>query len=532
MVRGLSLVVPAFNEEARLPATLRVASRALQAIAARAEILVVDDGSVDATSAVARAVVSPVPIRVLRQNRNLGKGSAVARGVQAAQYELIAFTDADSPYDLGALEPMARAVETGLAEIAIGARDLPGSEINRGYGRLRRVSGQALSTLTFRLLGLPIRDSQCGLKLFRAEVARELFAMRRVQGFGFDFEILILALVRGYSIKRFPVRLTHDDDSRLQVLRDSARMFFDLLAVRRRLRRGGLSREARPGLGQQLDCPLCAGAGFVERAERRGWRMVECEDCGLWRLRPMPSDIELLALYGDDYFQSPLAQDVGYDGYGSDGELRCETFRRRLLALGRAGTGERMVDVGGGYGFMADAARGHFAERWVVEPSASAAARIAPDHHLAATSWQDARLPASTFDLVSMQDALEHLPEPRRALEQAFESLRPGGRLLLVTPDRASVLARLQGEDWVSLKFPEHVVLFDGAGLAALLRDLGFEVCSVRAARQVVSIGFLAERAGRARPFFERVLPAWLRAMALEVPSGSIEIVAQRPHPT
>ena len=528
MLRGLSLVVPAFDEQSRLPATLREASRMLPRIAAAAEILVVDDGSRDATAAVARQVDAAVPVRVLSQRVNRGKGAAVARGVQAATYGLIAITDADNPYALDVLATMGGAVEAGRCEIAIGARDLPGSTVNRGYGWLRRSAGQALSGLTWLLLGLPIRDSQCGLKLFRADVARELFALRRIPGFGFDFEVLALALARGRRIERFPVHLTHHDDSRLRLIRDGTRMLRDLFALRRRLRRGAWRGEVS---NVAEGCPCCSDQGFHEQVERSGWRMVECEGCGLWYLRPVPSAAELLALYDADYFRSSSANEFGYADYGrrADAELRRETFRRRLDALGRRARGERMVDVGGGLGFMADVARERFAERWVVEPSVWAASQVAPDHHVVKAAWEQAALPAGGFDLISMQDVLEHLPRPGDALARALAALRPGGYFLVVTPDRMSWLGRLSGESWLSVKLPEHVVLFTRTRLAALLRQVGFEMVSIRPARQVVSIGFLVARAGFARALLERVVPGSVRALRLAVPTGSVEIVATRP---
>jgi len=180
-----------------------------------------------------------VPVRVVRLPENRGKGAAVHAGIEAATQPFVAFTDADCPYDLEALRPMLASLAARRADVAIGARDLVESGVSRGYGALRRVSGQALSLLTAAVLGLPFRDSQCGLKCFRAETARALFSVRTIDRFGFDFEILVAALDNGLVVERFPVELSHHDESRVDVLRDGSQMFRQLWQVRRRLRRGG-----------------------------------------------------------------------------------------------------------------------------------------------------------------------------------------------------------------------------------------------------------------------------------------------------
>src|SRR6185436_9659596 len=121
-----------------------------------------------------------VPVRVVRLPRNVGKGAAVAAGVEVARHPLVAFTDADCPYDLESLRPMLAALAVGRVDVAIGARELPDSQVSRGYGALRFASGKVFSWLTWLVIGLPFRDSQCGLKAFRREVARALFAVRSV----------------------------------------------------------------------------------------------------------------------------------------------------------------------------------------------------------------------------------------------------------------------------------------------------------------------------------------------------------------
>lgn len=522
--RSLTLVIPAFEEERRLPPTLAAASRALPRLARRAEIVVVDDGSRDGTAEVARRFPAEVPIRVLRLRENRGKGFAVARGVAAARSEWIAFTDADCPYDLDSLEPMLRALEEGRADVAIGARDLPASAVNRGYGWLRYASGRAFSFLTWLALGLPFRDSQCGLKAFRAEVARELFALRTVDGFGFDFEVLAAAVGNGFRVERFPVRLTHDDDSRIDLVADSARMAADLWRVRRALRAGSYRLAA--GSGEARPCPLCGDESRRPRAARDGFRMVECRRCGLWYLHPMPTRGALERLYAASYFRSGDPGRRGYADYAAQGDDCRATFRRRLSVLdGHVGEG-RLLDVGAGFGYLADVAAARFSERWVVEMSEAAARRIHPSHRLVLGSFETAELPERYFDVVSLQDCLEHLPDPLPALGKIRRLLRPGGALLAVTPDVRSWLARLQGRRWISLKFPEHVVLYSEATLRRALGEAGFRVERVEPAGQYARLDLLATRLASARPRLGRMLAALAGRRRLYLPSGSLAVLA------
>ncbi len=529
MIAGLSLVIPAYDEEARLPATLAAAAAALPGLARESEIVVVDDGSTDRTAEVARRAAGAVPVRVVRLERNRGKGAAVARGIAASRFPLVAFTDADCPYELDSLRPALEALAAGRADLAIGARDLPGSQVSRGYGPLRRVSGKILSLLTWLAIGLPFRDSQCGLKAFRRETAEELFALRTVDGFGFDFEILAAAVRLGRRVMRFPVLLTHDDDSRISLLRDSLRVARDLLRVRRNLRRGAYDRSA-DGV-EPVPCPLCGATEFEPRAARDGFRMVECAGCRLWYLNPMPTRATLEALYAGQYYASPAAQRGGYADYAAMADDLRATFGHRLRLVAARPGQRRLLDVGGGFGYLADAAAADFAERWVVEWSADAAGRIAPRHRVVVGAFADVELPEGYFDLVSMQDCLEHLPDPREALAKARRVLRPGGRLLVVTPNVDSWLARVQRGRWVSLKLPEHVILYRPATLDRLLEESGFRVERRVAAGQYARLDFVAARLAGGRVRLADGLERWVRrlgggAVRLWVPSGSSVVVA------
>jgi len=231
----LSIVIPAFNEEAVIAGTIADVIEAFHP----EELIVVSDGSTDGTDDIVRAT----PARLVRLPENMGKGAAVRRGVAEAHGDVIAFIDADMPYRPENLRRAIELVQSGAADLAIGARDLPESEMDRSYPARRRIAGRTLSLLIGWFLMPDITDTQCGLKAFRGDIARSLFAQSRLDGFGFDFEVLHLASLRRLRIARVPVSLSHRHASRVRLVRDSAIMLRDLVRVRWWHRRSGMRDE-------------------------------------------------------------------------------------------------------------------------------------------------------------------------------------------------------------------------------------------------------------------------------------------------
>ncbi len=263
----LSIIVPAYNEAERLPATLEALRTFLGTRSWRPEIIVADDGSTDRTVAVAEAVaaVATFPLRVVSLGVNQGKGAAVKRAVGVARGTFVGFVDADLPYAFDALDLAMQRLADG-ADLVIGGRDLPGSSEVRGYTWVRWLPGQIYSLLVNALAVHGIPDTQCGFKWFRTRIARELFTRVTLTGFAFDVELLVVAQRWGLRIDRIPVRFTHSDDSRIRLARDSARMLGDLLksqpaAGARRLRR---SAEGRHGDGVSSRTSPTGAAGAVE----------------------------------------------------------------------------------------------------------------------------------------------------------------------------------------------------------------------------------------------------------------------------
>jgi dolichyl-phosphate beta-glucosyltransferase len=230
----LSLVLPCHDEAARLPRTLTGYLAALPRRPGAVEVLVVDDGSTDHTVAVAHAAAAGDPrVRVLASRPNRGKGFAVRTGVLAAQGQLVAFTDADGAYGPGELARVAAALAD--APVAIGSREPDAA----GGSLARRLASGQFNRAVRALLGLPFGDTQCGLKGFRREAARELFGRARLDGFAFDAEVLFLAGRLGLRVTEVPVRAEPRDGSKVTLAADAARMLRDVVTVARLAATGG-----------------------------------------------------------------------------------------------------------------------------------------------------------------------------------------------------------------------------------------------------------------------------------------------------
>lgn len=234
----LTVVVPAFNEADRIGNTLATVTEFLSKRNEPFEIIVVDDGSTDATAQVVEETAANNPaLRLLRNRENRGKGYSVRRGMLAGRGSLLLFSDADLSTPIEELVKLEAAIEEGH-DIAIGSRALAESDLEIRQPWWREGMGRVFGLL-MRLLALPgIRDSQCGFKLFTREAAETVFARQSVEGFAFDVEILLIARLHGFTIAEVPVRWRHAAQSKVHPVRSSLSMLLDLIRVRRRARRG------------------------------------------------------------------------------------------------------------------------------------------------------------------------------------------------------------------------------------------------------------------------------------------------------
>ena len=238
----LSVVIPAFNEAARLPRFLSSVIEWLRESGLDFEILVVDDGSSDATTTAARECApGEARLRVLRHERNAGKGAAVRTGMLAARGRQRLFADADGATAIGELPALREAVRAG-AHVAIASREGGGKVVK--VGGLRKFLGRWFNRAVRMGAVRGIRDTQCGFKLFEGPDAWGLFSLSQEEGYAFDVEILMLAQRRGLRIAEIPVDWTEIAGSKVSIWRDGLKMLRAVRAIKRRHRRGGYENPA------------------------------------------------------------------------------------------------------------------------------------------------------------------------------------------------------------------------------------------------------------------------------------------------
>ena len=231
----LSIVLPAFNEESRLPDTLARIRHYLTARGGAFEVLVVDDGSTDRTLELARQAGAGFPeLRVLSNGRNRGKGFSVRHGFLNSRGERVLLTDADLSAPIEEVEKLEQAIQS--FDAAIGSRGLEASDIFERQSIFREMSGKCFNLMVRALTGLKFRDTQCGFKLFRREPFVPVFEAQTIEGFAFDVEVLYLALRRNLQVVEMPVRWGHVTGSRVHVFPDAFRMFVELVKIRWRHR--------------------------------------------------------------------------------------------------------------------------------------------------------------------------------------------------------------------------------------------------------------------------------------------------------
>jgi glycosyltransferase involved in cell wall biosynthesis len=227
----LSIIIPAHNEEQRLPHTLEQTADFLHLQAYPGEIVVVENGSSDRTLEIARDYALRLPmLRVLHSDQR-GKGLAVKMGMLAARGTYRFFADADLSMPIAEVNRFIPPALPGV-EVAIGSREAPGA-VRYNEPQYRHLTGRVFNTIV-RLLALPgLEDTQCGFKCFRGDIADEVFPLQTITGWSFDVEVLFIARRRGYRITEVGIPWYFNAGTKVRVLHDSLRMFLDLLNIRR-----------------------------------------------------------------------------------------------------------------------------------------------------------------------------------------------------------------------------------------------------------------------------------------------------------
>jgi dolichyl-phosphate beta-glucosyltransferase len=227
----LSIIIPAYNEEARLPRNLDRIREWLRYRAISAEVIVVDDGSSDATARVVTERRAAWPeLKLVANPGNRGKGYSVRHGAFEATGRIVLFTDADLSAPIEEAAKLLSALETH--DVAIGSRALNRKLIAVHESHFREFAGIVFNCIVRIVLWLPFADTQCGFKAFHRGRSRIVFEQQRVERFGFDPELLFLALRHGLTVAEVPVRWSHDPRTRVAMMRDSVKMFAEVWWIR------------------------------------------------------------------------------------------------------------------------------------------------------------------------------------------------------------------------------------------------------------------------------------------------------------
>lgn len=243
-----SIVIPAYNESARIPATLRAVVDCLRERQWSAEVVVVNDGSTDNTVEVVRQFAETAPeVRILENPGNHGKGYSVRSGILHSLGDIVMFTDADLSAPMEEAERLFTAIAQG-ADIAIGSRWLEsGRQVHR-QPLYRQFFGRCFNMVCRMVMRLPFADTQCGFKAFTRSAAQVVFQLQTIERWGFDPEILFIALKRGFRVVEVPVSWAHDERTRMSYLRDGLQMLKELMLVRWNAITGRYGRRTEPVL--------------------------------------------------------------------------------------------------------------------------------------------------------------------------------------------------------------------------------------------------------------------------------------------
>jgi glycosyltransferase involved in cell wall biosynthesis len=237
MLSPFSIVIPAYNEAGRIGGTLRATLEYLGSVSPESELIVVNDGSTDATSEIVRGAFSnagSIKTRLIEHHPNRGKGAAVRSGLLATAHPIGLFSDADLSTPIEDAPRLIEPIAAGEVDIAFGSRALDRRLIGQHQPWRREQGGRVFNLVVRVATGLPFWDTQCGFKAFRLDVCRPILEKAQTDGFGFDVELLYLARRAKLRMREIPVHWNHFDGSKVSFFRDSLRMFGEVVALRSR----------------------------------------------------------------------------------------------------------------------------------------------------------------------------------------------------------------------------------------------------------------------------------------------------------
>jgi glycosyltransferase involved in cell wall biosynthesis len=241
-----SIVIPAYNESARIPATLQSVVACIHKNGWSAEVIVVNDGSRDQTAEVVGDFAAHAPeIRLVENPGNRGKGYSVRNGILQAQGEVVMFTDSDLSAPIEEAERLFAAIAAG-ADIAIGSRWLEKDRQTHRQPLYRQFFGRCFNAVTRLVMGLRFADTQCGFKAFTRAAAQTVFQLQTIERWGFDPEILFIALKRGFRVVEVSVSWAHDERTRMSYLKDGLTMLQEIAQIRWNALTGRYNRQVEP----------------------------------------------------------------------------------------------------------------------------------------------------------------------------------------------------------------------------------------------------------------------------------------------
>ena len=241
MIPAISIIVPAYEEQARLGDSIKQILAYIEREKLSAELIVVDDGSKDNTAGVAESAASEFPdseTKVIRYEENRGKGYAVKTGLLAARAEVAVFSDADLSTPIEEMPKLVTPILDGEYDVTFGSRALDRTLIGTHQPWRREQGGKVMNLVIKKMSGLPFADTQCGFKAFNMKKFRQLLETMTIDRFGFDVEFLFVAAYHKLRLKEIPVRWNNVEGSKVSVVRDTRRMFTELNQIRRNAKRG------------------------------------------------------------------------------------------------------------------------------------------------------------------------------------------------------------------------------------------------------------------------------------------------------
>ena len=468
------ILIPTYNERENIRRIVLEIFAAIPGIL----VLVIDDNSPDVTAGEVRALMRTYPdLELLLRKEKQGLGEAYKAGIlqvlSDASVEKVITMDADGSHAVEYLPDLLSA--GGSHDLAIGSRYVAGGGIEH-WERWRYVLSQGGNWYARTVTGLPVKDMTAGFMCFKAEVLRRIdFSRVQASGYAFLMELKFCAIhTLKCSFKEIPIifKARREGESKISrhIIREGLKTPWRLF----------YRRWVSNPLVQfpfEDDAPRCMMCRATSRlfARKSGYALYACRACGLKFVYPVPDST---GVYGEGYF-SGAQNGFGYVDYDADKEPMVPAFKKYIKHIQQYGAGKRILDVGAATGFFLEIARHSGFDAYGVELSAYAAKR-ATEKGIPMITGTLSDVPDSPkFDVITMLDVIEHVPNPALEIKKANSLLEKGGLLVINTPDIGSFYARLMGTRWHLIVPPEHLFYFNRKNIRALLEENGFEVLSI-----------------------------------------------------